>query len=285
MVNSLKVLKSAVKFASTKLGKYKKPVANMLGKANAKINANLSPKAKKIVGIIAVGTAPWLSYKCVKQMNASSTPADINIVQLRDSLAKSQAEVAQLQDSLAKSQSQVGEGQTKPTYDYVSPEIGKFGVVKTDTTYHCENNAVEGIFYLDKDNRVRQCERFDKDGILKEVEYNLYGPDGYRRTITDNAITGNTKYMEEENNKEITLTCYDNKGDVASVFVTNRKTGEEVGTFYRNHAKHSEVYYDKNDKKIKTKVFKDDETLDYTVTPKYDKDGAVLKNDTVYNVQ
>ena len=100
------------------------------------------------------------------------------------------------------------------------------------------------------------------NGNWFETKYDSKGREVYHSYERSEQINGKTYYFTEdkeiEYHKDGSYTVKDSDGNKATT-------------------------YDKNDRKIKEKKYGYDDVLQYTVIPKYNKDGDIVKNDTIKN--
>lgn len=185
-------------------------------------------------------------------------------------------------------------------YKYVPPKIGEDGIVKADTL-----NLLDGtkcIHYCNKDNQLVQSTNYDNNGKMSGFriytsdsgDYNGFNAKGEFTSSLENNADGSYTYahkdaelgqwLEDKYDKNNRLTHYESviDGKVESGDMTYHKDGSKTHKFsLTNNA----ITRDKNDKIIKEKQYDDNGVLKYTVVPKYNKDGDVIKNDTIRNNQ
>lgn len=185
-------------------------------------------------------------------------------------------------------------------YKYVPPKIGEDGIVKADTL-----NLLDGtkcIHYRNKDNQLVQSTNYDNNGKMSGFriytsdsgDYNGFNAKGEFTSSLENNADGSYTYahkdaelgrwLEDKYDKNNRLTHYECviDGKVESGDMTYHKDGSKTHKFsLTNNA----ITRDKNDKIIKEKQYDDNGVLKYTVVPKYNKDGDVIKNDTIRNNQ
>ena len=187
-------------------------------------------------------------------------------------------------------------------YKYVPPKIGEDGIVKADTSYYAGTKQPEYIDYQDKNGHSIHLTNFDKNGKMSGFriytsdsgDYNGFNAKGEFTSSLENNADGSYTYghkdaelgrwLEDKYDKNNRLTHYECviDGKVESDDWTYHKDGSKTHKFsLTNNA----ITRDKNDKIIKEKQYDDNGVLKYTVVPKYNKDGDVIKNDTIRNNQ
>ena len=208
------------------------------------------------------------------------------------------------------------------TFKYVPPEVDGERIVKTVETKFAGSDVVEKRQYLGGDGKVLWEERFNSDGSLKEyldfgkgdtikIEGNTkyvndkYNSKGEKISYLHKLSDGGAVYRELQDNGEWDIYEYDKKGrptyiktnyDIAgyksidATFFTYNSDGSYKARTCYWHQNNSEPdyididYYNSKDKLLKTKRLDYiNKILQYTVIPKYDKDGVLIKNDTVWN--
>ena len=121
-------------------------------------------------------------------------------------------------------------------------------------------------------------------------DYNGFNAKGEFTSSLENNADGSYTYghkdaelgqwLEDKYDKNNRLTHYESviDGKVESDDWTYHKDGSKTHKFsLTNNA----ITRDKNDKIIKEKQYDDNGVLKYTIVPKYNKDGDVIKNDTL----
>ncbi len=194
------------------------------------------------------------------------------------------------------------EAKKEPEFEYAKPKIGEDGIVKADTSYYAGTKQPEVITYMDKDGDPVRDTELNKQGKLKG--FTIYGNGGYdhydakgerdikTRKGSDESWTMDyksehgswlrAKYDAEGRpvHHEFEHKIDDNLYVPAAIDYTYHKDGS-VTT--RDSRLQTEETVDKNGKTIKEKKYDDKGVLEYTVVPKYNKDGDVIKNDTIRN--
>ena len=203
------------------------------------------------------------------------------------------------------------EAKKEPEFKYVPPKVGEDGVAKADTTYYAGTKQPECILYKDKDGEPVHQTDLDKNGKLKGFfniypngkdkapdcdEYNAKGEYIGGQRVNDD---GSRTYSRKGHDGNWLETKFDSKG--REVFYSYEEQKQIEGkTHYITHyyetkyhkdgsrtvkysKSNSAITYDKNDRKIKEKQYDYDDVLEYTVIPKYNKDGDIVKNDTIKN--
>lgn len=104
-------------------------------------------------------------------------------------------------------------------------------------------------------------------------------PDGgYRETTYDK--TGQVIKYESTNNQP-----HYSSYEVEYKYNNDGTHSERTKSWSLNHSRNELEVFDKNNRLIRKKDFDSNDVVKYTVTPKYDKDGSVIKNDTIWNKQ
>lgn len=224
----------------------------------------LKPTTSKAVKVAIFGAGAGAGY-LVSQNNSQRVVSPQTTEQVADS-------------TVTKPKQEQGEKE----FTYVPPKIGEDGIVKADTSYYAGTKQPESIDYNDKDDITRESIEFDKNGKMKgfwkrshadgqsEGEwYNEKGELKYKCvTNADGSYTWSRKvddiWLDRERDKN------------------GRLTSEE---YYNDDDRYEQrkMTYDKNDRLVKEKHYDIDGLLKYTVVPKYNKDGDLVKNDTIRN--
>lgn len=208
----------------------------------------------------------------------------------RDEAAEFFAEVEKnAQKGKAKQDSIKAATPKEPEFKYVPPKVGENGIVKADTTMYPGTDKIKDIIYRDSvGNNVHQTS-FDRNGNL--YFYTTGECEEFRSgnlRVTENWYDKDGKpYCSEEHyfekNGNYTMTKKDAKG-----WETSRETHNNDGSVILEKDK-SKVYYDKNGRLQKEKHYDSnvflEPKLEYTVNYKYNKDGDIVKRDTVRNEQ
>lgn len=221
----------------------------------------------------------------------------------------------------------------KPKFEYKPPQIGAYGIEKTDTTYYENSGKVADIIYLDKNNKAVHQQTLNQDGTLKEFTWFENRKDGYHHENTynnqgvlkidytknsDGSIEQTTfndkgetigRFRKEKDgsftdaNKSVhdswLVDKYDSKGRAIQLeyehnaytrenpmyeTATLRYTYHPDGSYSKKDSRYNtQITYDKNDRVIKEKKYDGNEQLKYTVIPKYNKEGDIVKRDTIRN--
>lgn len=190
-------------------------------------------------------------------------------------------------------------------YKYVPPKIGEDGIVKADTSYYAGTKQPEYIGYKDENGDLIQVTKFDKNGKMEKFhkyvkdafgverqEYNakgelvekfIFSPDGSLKTISHkDEISGMWKDVNYDKDGRMTHREFIIGDNIEYEDMTYHKDGSR--TEKSTYCKTAETF-DRNNKLIKKKQYDDNGFLKYTVVPKYNKDGDVIKNDTIRNNQ
>lgn len=199
----------------------------------------------------------------------------------------------------------------KPKFEYKPPKIGENGIVKTDTAYYENTGNIARIMYLDEKDKLVHQQRLNQDGTLKDFTCQYNGLDGSIEARTyDNKGNLSADYAKDKNGNEVHsakteegnwLECrYDSKGRIVQQdyqYVYDMTSGKPYYTtakrYYTYHPDGSysekdsrydtQITYDKNDRVIKEKRYDGNNQLKYTVIPKYNKEGDIVKRDTIRN--
>lgn len=178
-----------------------------------------------------------------------------------------------------------GKSKVKEFYDE-SGKLSCYSYMDGEGTYKTYDNkgklAKEGFNTGDGNTVVREynyeCDRWDED---------VYDKQG--RLISE-------KNFSKDSNGEIKVSNesfeYNDDGSMKNTYSYNYgqvkwvdsylSDGSTIHTDYKYGDKTNETVEDKNGKKLKERHYKDG-VLDYTVVPKYNKDGDIVKNDTIRN--
>lgn len=203
------------------------------------------------------------------------------------------------------------EAKKEPEFKYVPPKVGEDGVAKADTIYYAGTKQPENILYKDKNGDVVHQTDLDKNGKLKsfydiypngkgkESDFNYYNSKGElvsSYSVNDDGSTTHSKKGHDGNWLERGT---DSKGrEVYQIYEKTDIIGEKI--HYMPYVRQTEYHkdgsytvkdsdgnkattYDKNDRKIQEKKYDNHDVLQYTVIPKYNKDGDIVKNDTIKN--
>lgn len=186
-------------------------------------------------------------------------------------------------------------------FKYVPPKIGEDGIVKADTSYYAGTKQPEYIGYKDENGDLIQVTKFDKNGKMEKFhkyvkdafgverqEYNakgelvekfIFSPDGSLKTISHkDEISGMWKDVNYDKDGRMTHREFIIGDNIEYEDMTYHKDGSR--TEKSTYCKTAETF-DRNNKLIKKKQYDDNGVLKYTVVPKYNKDGDVIKNDTI----
>lgn len=185
-------------------------------------------------------------------------------------------------------------------FEYVPPKIGEFGVAKVDTLYYNDGSGkMSIILYKNKSGHTVHQTNFNKDGSLKEYyiltnpkdeEFEKYNSKGELIYYTNKLPNGNIEHHKKTDNGW-TTDIYDSKdrplkyefAGSRSTTYTYNSDGTTTETDYDLGTPTKQETRDKNEKLLKEKRYKSDGQLDYTVIPKYNKEGDVVKRDTIRN--
>ena len=203
------------------------------------------------------------------------------------------------------------EAKKEPEFKYVPPKVGEDGVAKADTTYYAGTKQPECILYKDENGEIVHLTDLDKNGKLedfcnfysngkgKEPNYERFNAKGeiiFRKRINSD---GSSSYSSMGGCGRLLTTRYDSQDrevfdEYESIDIINDKiyyTPYRRETEYHKDGSYTvkdtngnkATIYDKNDRKIKEKKYDNHDVLQYTVIPKYNKDGDIVKNDTIKN--
>ncbi len=199
------------------------------------------------------------------------------------------------------------EAKKEPEFKYVPPKVGEDGVAKADTIYYAGTKQPKNICYRDENGNLVHQTDLDKNGKLAAFlnvfsngndfdGYNSKGEyiDAYRvnddgsRSYSKKGHDGcwlETRYDSQEREvyrnyeKPIKIDGKTYYG-LRSVETKYHKDGSYT---VKDSDENTAITYDKNDRKIKEKKYDNNDVLQYTVIPKYNKDGDIVKNDTIKN--
>ena len=200
---------------------------------------------------------------------------------------------------------------------YKAPKIGEFGIQAADTLYALNNHNIAEIdYYSDKakKNMVRY-DNFDGKGKIKKYTYLLdtktkyfrdyitYNPDGsrkydgyhadgkfYKTGYRDDGSRSWESEADIRTGNDLKTTFYEFDGYTVLSTETNNKNGtrtienKEKDSYGVKTGKTVEVE-DRNGNTISKKQFDSNDILQYTVIPKRNSEGDVIKNDTIWNKQ
>lgn len=203
------------------------------------------------------------------------------------------------------------EAKKEPEFKYVPPKVGEDDVAKADTIYYAGTNQPESILYKDKDGKTVHQTDLDKNGKLKgfydiysngkgkESDYDYFNakgdfvlanrvnPDG-SKTLSSKGHNGNWLEIKYDSKGRKVYQSYEKPMQIEGktyyspnyIETKYHKDGSHTVKFTEDN---TAITYDKNDRKIKEKKYGYDDVLQYTVIPKYNKDGDIVKNDTIRN--
>ncbi len=194
--------------------------------------------------------------------------------------------------------------------NYTRVEVGKGGIVSSDTTYYVGTDKPEYINYSNEDKKTPVYEKFDENGQLKysvkqdfeyrpgrDIPYTMYNAQGKKEAEGFYALNDDLK-------KEVFYERYfhDKKDPLRVTYSEDRdiKTGKLIEKYdhgYTYKYKQDGSYttekwgdgglaiesYNSKDKLVKKQQLDYNKVLKYTVTPQYNKDGIIIKNDTIWN--
>lgn len=191
----------------------------------------------------------------------------------------------------------------EPVFEYVAPKIGEEGIIKADTFYFAGTKKPEAILYTAEKNKPVQETRFNKDGSLKtftkfdrkpidgaHLGYSVYNNKGEEIEYSNFEKDGSSVYASKDD-RGWNYYNYDKKDKLVK---TERSDGTEAEHGYKPNGNETILYskygiaenfyeYDKNGKEVSKKDFDENGVVKYTVNTKYDKDGCVVKKDTIWN--
>lgn len=147
----------------------------------------------------------------------------------------------------------------KPKFEYKPPKIGERGIVRADTMYYENNGNIAGFMYLDRNNKVVREEHLNDDGTVRSFAHIYHNEDG----------------SSNEN-------WYDKDGEF-DYSIKRNKDGSYEQEWLNDDCETVKIQYDKNGNEIKEKRYDIDGKLKYTVIPKYNKEGDIVKRDTIRN--
>lgn len=247
----------------------------------------LKPTTRKVTSTLIFGVGAGVGY-LAGQNNSQKVVSPQTTEQVVDSTA-------------TKPKQEQGEKE----FTYVPPKIGEDGIVKADTSYYAGTKQPEYIGYKDENGDLIQVTKFDKNGKMEKFhkyvkdafgverqEYNakgelvekfIFSPDGSLKTISHkDEISGMWKDVNYDKDGRMTHREFIIGDNIEYEDMTYHKDGSR--TEKSTYCKTAETF-DRNSKLIKKKQYDDNGFLKYTVVPKYNKDGDVIKNDTIRNNQ
>lgn len=248
----------------------------------------LKPTTRKVTSTLIFGVGAGVGY-LAGQNNSQKVVSPQTTEQVVDSTA-------------TKPKQEQGEKE----FTYVPPKIGEDGIVKADTSYYAGTKQPEYIGYKDENGDPVQVTKFDKNGKMEKFhkyvktigdererqEYNAKGdlveiftsyPNGSLKTISHkDEISGMWKDVNYDKDGRMTHREFIISNHVECEDMTYHKDGSR--TEKSSYCKTAETF-DRNNRLIKKKQYDDNGVLKYTVVPKYNKDGDVIKNDTIRNNQ
>ncbi len=208
-------------------------------------------------------------------------------------------------------QENVQEPKAEQKFKYEPPKVGMRGIVSADTCYSEKTGKPNAIFYNDANGAwVHMTSLNENNGAVEGFSTQSSSDRGY--VICDYLANGTLKSREigyEDGSSERTAFLsngckheyrYDKEGrllfrkyiDLNSHYIDERTreyndvngTYVEKSEYLAKNGNYENIhkYYDKNDRVIKEKHFNCDEQLSFTVTPKYDRDGDIVKRDTTW---
>lgn len=203
------------------------------------------------------------------------------------------------------------EAKKEPEFKYVPPKIGEDGVAKADTIYYAGTKQPENILYKDENGEDVHQTNLDKNGKLKgffkiysngkgkESSFDNYNSKGELEASYRVNDDGSTTFSTKGHGRNWLERGADSKGrEVYQIYEKEDIIGDKI--YYTPHIRETEYHkdgsytvkdtngnkattYDKNGRKIQEKKYGYDDVLQYTVIPKYNKDGDIVKNDTIKN--
>jgi hypothetical protein len=193
------------------------------------------------------------------------------------------------------------EAQKEPEFEYVPPTVGKDGIAKADTTMYPGTQKIRYINYIDDKGKTVHYTKFAKDGkfdgFCKETsdgeeygydkagELNYYchkegdnvvmeTKDKNGRWMTDIIDSKKGRYIQEE--------AYYHDDKITYKYKYN-SDGSYVATGYEWNTPTDQTTYDKTGKVVQEKRYDKNGQLKYTIKPKYNKEGDIIKRDTIPN--
>ena len=181
-------------------------------------------------------------------------------------------------------------------FKYAQPEVGKDGYVKADTSYFAGTKTIGAIRYTTQPDSTGvvnfHTTFYDMNGKFNGFDIGEWrnGKDGYTESRQFNKKGEKIAYDYENDNYSTSSytnvdMSLDDRFEYNPCTSSSYDKKKHIGTVEHYRGDKDISYYDKNDDKmLKQKHLKFD-NLEYTVIPKYDKDGDVIKNDTIWNKQ
>ena len=158
------------------------------------------------------------------------------------------------------------------------------------------------FYYNDSNNLTHHYANYDDNGDLKdfticyengnETTYNkngeetsslFYNNDGGYIYRFDNEHSSGMIERDKEGRIITRRDTWKEPWSWTAVDYEYNSKGERIEKIInKDNEKNKHNYYDKNDRLIKSKQFDDTNQLLYTITPKYDQDGDLIKRDTIW---
>ena len=218
------------------------------------------------------------------------------------SVTKEEKQVPQQTQTETTPQTQTQSKPNESVFEYVSPNIGENGIVKADTNYFAGTKKPQYILYVADKNRPVQSEIFNRDGSLNEftvynvavdrknVDTDTYNNKGENTNWTRYNEDGTQEHGDKFNDGWHYYTFDKKENIIKSEYPDGTKQEYKYnpnGSYTVLHSQYGQpkVFFehDKNDKEVRKKEFDKDGVVKYTVNTTYDKDGCVVKKDTVWN--
>ena len=192
--------------------------------------------------------------------------------------------------------------ETKPEFEYTPPTVGKLGIASADTLYSAKTQKIACIEYKNSNNEVVHQTHYDENNNMKEFTVFGNNDDSWTYNKDGKCISSLVNYDDGsyiyryDNSVSDGYREYDKEGRLTSERDTwkdpwkwtaidyeyDSKGGRVEKILNRDKESNKHNYYDKNDRLVKSKQFDSSKQLLYTVTPKYDEDGDIVKRDTVW---
>ena len=195
------------------------------------------------------------------------------------------------------------EEKKEPEFKYVSPAPEDVGAVKIDTVRLIGSNGITRRNYFDKEGNIVYIEHFKEGKTLdyysilnSEGTYSHFRNGECFEWTEKHADGSRTIYSEDSKGRSI-QTKYDKQGRVLEdefysyddtyqkCKYTHNSDGSQRTQRYEVGRIVSDCTVDRNGREIERKAYDKNNQLKYTVTPKYNDAGDIVKRDTIWNKQ
>lgn len=196
--------------------------------------------------------------------------------------------------------------------NYIRVEVGKGGIVSSDTTHYTGTDKPKYINYRNKNKKTPVYEYFDENGQFKysvkqdfdycpgrEIPYTMYNAKGQKVAEGFYALNDDSKkevfyerfFRDEKNPSHVT---YSEDRDIKTGKLIEKYDNGNTYKYKLDGTYTTEKWgdggfviesYNSKDKLVKKQQLDYNNVLKYTIIPQYNKDGIVIKNDTIWNQQ